>query len=58
MTHTESDLDAAIEVEADPDDSTGQIAEDLARAGRQVFLATGLNGRVPRRYRGRTSSSG
>lgn len=38
--------------------SGGQIAEDLARAGRQVFLATGLNGRVPRRYRGRTSSSG
>ena len=30
MTHTESDLDAAIEVEADPDDSTGQIAEDLS----------------------------
>ncbi len=30
MTHTESDLDAAIEVEADEDDSTGQIAEDLS----------------------------
>lgn len=31
----------------------GQIAEELARAGRQVFLSTGNNGRVPRRYRGR-----
>ncbi len=33
--------------------SGGQIAEDLARAGRRVFLSTGRNGRVPRRYRGR-----
>ena len=33
--------------------SGGQIGEDLALAGRQVFLATGRNGRVPRRYRGR-----
>jgi putative flavoprotein involved in K+ transport len=33
--------------------SGGQIAEDLALAGRQVFLAAGRNGRVPRRYRGR-----
>lgn len=33
--------------------SGGQIAEDLALAGRQVFLSTGRNGRVPRRYRGR-----
>jgi putative flavoprotein involved in K+ transport len=33
--------------------SGGQIAEDLALAGREVFLATGRNGRVPRRYRGR-----
>ena len=33
--------------------SGGQIAEDLARAGRPVFLATGRNGRVPRRYRNR-----
>ena len=30
MTHTESDLDAAIEIDGDPDDSTGQIAEDLS----------------------------
>jgi phenylpropionate dioxygenase-like ring-hydroxylating dioxygenase large terminal subunit len=30
MTHTESDLDAAIEVEADPDDSTGVVPEDLS----------------------------
>lgn len=33
--------------------SGGQIAEDLAKAGRRVFLSTGRNGRVPRRYRGR-----
>jgi putative flavoprotein involved in K+ transport len=33
--------------------SGGQIAEDLARSGRRVFLATGHNGRIPRRYRGR-----
>ncbi len=32
MTHTESDLDAAIESEAPADDSTGQIAEDLSEA--------------------------
>lgn len=31
----------------------GQIAEELARVGRQVFLSTGRNGRVPRTYRGR-----
>jgi phenylpropionate dioxygenase-like ring-hydroxylating dioxygenase large terminal subunit len=30
VTHTESDLDAAIEVEADQDDSTGQVAEELS----------------------------
>jgi putative flavoprotein involved in K+ transport len=33
--------------------SGGQIAEELARAGRQVFLATSRVARVPRRYRGR-----
>jgi cation diffusion facilitator CzcD-associated flavoprotein CzcO len=33
--------------------SGGQIAEDIALGGRAVFLATGRNGRVPRRYRGR-----
>ena len=33
--------------------SGGQIAEDLAEAGRTVFLATGRVGRLPRRYRGR-----
>ena len=32
--------------------SGGQIAEDLAEAGRTVFLATGRVGRLPRRYRG------
>jgi len=36
--------------------SGGQIAEDLVRAGRTVYLATGHNGRVPRRYRGRDIS--
>jgi putative flavoprotein involved in K+ transport len=30
-----------------------QIAEELARTGRRVFLATSRVGRVPRRYRGR-----
>ena len=33
--------------------SGGQIAEDLAQAGRSVFLATSRAGRLPRRYRGR-----
>jgi putative flavoprotein involved in K+ transport len=32
--------------------SGGQIAEDLAEAGRTVFLATSKIGRLPRRYRG------
>ena len=32
--------------------SGGQIAEDLVKAGRRVFLATGHIGRLPRRYRG------
>lgn len=33
--------------------SGGQIAEDLVQNGRSVFLSTGRNGRVPRRYRNR-----
>lgn len=33
--------------------SGAQIAEELARAGRQVFLAVGRHRRMPRRYRGR-----
>jgi putative flavoprotein involved in K+ transport len=33
--------------------SGGQIADELARAGRHVFLATSRVGRAPRRYRGR-----
>ncbi|NKB54544.1 MAG: SidA/IucD/PvdA family monooxygenase [Rhizobiaceae bacterium] len=33
-------------------DTGGQIAEELMLAGRQVYLSTGRNGRVPRRYRG------
>lgn len=32
--------------------SGGQIADDLADAGRRVFLATSRTGRLPRRYRG------
>jgi putative flavoprotein involved in K+ transport len=36
--------------------SGGQIAEDLATAGRVVFLSTGRTGRKPRRYRGRDVS--
>lgn len=33
--------------------SGGQIAEELYRSGRQVYLSTGSTGRVPRRYRGK-----
>jgi putative flavoprotein involved in K+ transport len=33
--------------------SGAQIAEELNRAGRRVFLSVGTNGRLPRRYRGR-----
>lgn len=33
--------------------SGGQISKDLLDAGREVFLATGRIGRIPRRYRGR-----
>lgn len=36
--------------------SGGQIAEDLVRAGRTVYLATGRVGRLPRNYRGRHTS--
>ena len=36
--------------------SGGQIAEDLAMAGRVVLLSTGRTGRKPRRYRGRDVS--
>jgi putative flavoprotein involved in K+ transport len=33
--------------------SGAQLAEELARAGRQVILAVGRHNRLPRRYRGR-----
>jgi putative flavoprotein involved in K+ transport len=33
--------------------SGAQIAEELGRAGRKVFLSIGQHGRLPRRYRGR-----
>ena len=36
--------------------SGAQIADELARAGRYVFLATGAARRLPRRYRGRDIS--
>jgi putative flavoprotein involved in K+ transport len=36
--------------------SGAQIADELAAAGRPVFLATGATGRLPRRYRGRDIS--
>ncbi|GAB2185055.1 flavin-containing monooxygenase [Roseibium sp. LAB1] len=34
-------------------DTGGQIAEELMEEGRRIYLSTGRNGRVPRRYRGR-----
>src|SRR5262249_60209898 len=33
--------------------SGAQIAEELARAGRRVYLSVGRHKRMPRRYRGR-----
>src|SRR4029079_9775442 len=33
--------------------SGAQIAEEIARAGRRVFLSVGRHKRMPRRYRGR-----
>lgn len=33
--------------------SGGQIAEDVALGGRTVYIASGRNGRIPRRYRNR-----
>jgi putative flavoprotein involved in K+ transport len=33
--------------------SGGQVAEELAEAGREVYLSTSRVGRIPRRYRGR-----
>jgi putative flavoprotein involved in K+ transport len=33
--------------------SGGQVAEELAGAGREVYLSTSRVGRIPRRYRGR-----
>jgi putative flavoprotein involved in K+ transport len=33
--------------------SGGQVAEELAEAGRDVYLSTSRVGRIPRRYRGR-----
>jgi putative flavoprotein involved in K+ transport len=34
-------------------DTGGQVAEELVLTGRRVYLSTGRNGRIPRRYRGR-----
>jgi len=36
--------------------SGAQIAEDLFERGREVYLATGRSGRIPRRYRGEDSA--
>src|SRR5439155_16755397 len=33
--------------------SGSQVAEDLAEAGRKVYLATSMVARIPRRYRGK-----
>ncbi|THK34709.1 FAD-dependent oxidoreductase [Ensifer sp. MPMI2T] len=48
-----SDLDSGAVLVVGSAQSGGQIAEDLAVAGRTVFLATGRVGRLPRTYRGR-----
>lgn len=45
-------LDAGAVLVVGSAQSGGQIAEDLALAGRRVFLATSRTGRLVRRYRG------
>jgi putative flavoprotein involved in K+ transport len=45
-------LDAGAVLVVGSAQSGGQIAEDLALAGRRVFLATSQTGRLTRRYRG------
>ncbi|MEO8245759.1 MAG: NAD(P)-binding domain-containing protein, partial [Chloroflexota bacterium] len=49
----ESDLPAGAVLVVGSGQSGVQIAEELADAGRTVFLSVGSAGRVPRRYRGR-----
>ncbi|NNF02985.1 MAG: NAD(P)-binding domain-containing protein, partial [Rhodothermales bacterium] len=48
-----SDLPDGAVLVAGSAQSGSQIAEDLLKAGRRVFLSTGKVGRIPRRYRGR-----
>lgn len=48
-----SGLDSGAVLVVGSAQSGGQIAEDLAQAGRTVFLATSRVGRLPRTYRGR-----
>ena len=48
-----SQLDPGAVLVIGSGNSGGQIAEDLAIAGRTVYIATGRNGRIPRRYRNR-----
>lgn len=48
-----SDLQSGAVLVVGSGQSGSQIAEDLAEAGRTVFLATSRAGRLPRRYRGR-----
>jgi putative flavoprotein involved in K+ transport len=47
-----ADLDPGAVLVVGSAQSGGQIAEDLALAGRRVFLATSRTGRLVRRYRG------
>ncbi|WP_173510106.1 flavin-containing monooxygenase [Sinorhizobium psoraleae] len=48
-----ADLPAGAVLVVGSGQSGAQIAEELAEAGRTVFLATSRVGRLPRRYRGR-----
>jgi putative flavoprotein involved in K+ transport len=49
----ESSLPAGAVLVVGSGQSGVQIAEELAEAGRRVYLSVGTAGRVPRRYRGR-----
>ena len=50
---SESSLPAGAVLVVGSAQSGVQIAEELAEAGRRVYLSVGTAGRVPRRYRGR-----
>ncbi len=51
--HNESDLPPGAVLVVGSGQSGVQIAEELADAGRSVYLSVGSAGRIPRRYRGR-----